>query len=401
MTDDLSDEPAQPRPNGKLPIPRPPVLDMETFERTTELESGNPWPVRAASLAGKAAPPRFWQVPGMVPGKTVTMLGGDGGVGKSTVAEMLAVATVANVPWLGISPQPGSVLYASAEDDLDELHRRLQAIAGSYGVDLAVLTDLHLLPLAGFDAVLAAPDMSGQMAATQLWLSLGYMVQRFEPRLLILDTCADVFGGNEIDRRQVRQFISMLRGLAIKHDLAVLLLSHPSLTGLNTGTGTSGSTAWNNSVRSRLYLDSVKSEDGREIDRDLRVLSVKKSNYGPTGTEIRLRWFEGVFILEDGGQTGMDGPAAKAREERIFYDLVVAFNEQGRNVSPSRSPTYAPTVFASHPDAEGLRKGRLEDAMNRLLKEGRIKIEPFGPKSKERSRLVAVPVEDREGTPGW
>ena len=53
----------------------------------------------------------------------------------------------------------------------------------------------------------------------------------------------------------------------------------------------------------------------------------------------------------------------------------------------NRSPNYAPTVFAQHPDAEGLKKGRLEDAMNRLLKEGRIKIE-LRAKSKERSRLV-------------
>jgi RecA-family ATPase len=378
---------------------QPPILDMETFERDTELKSGNPWPVRAASLAGNPAPPRSWQVRGMIPGRTVTMLGGDGGIGKSTLAEQLAVATVADVPWLGISPQPGPVLYASAEDDLDELNRRLEVISVSYGVDLAALTDLHLLPLAGFDAVLAAPDRSGQMAATQLWLSLGYMVQRFEPRLLILDTCADVFGGNEIDRRQVRQFIGLLRGLAIKHDLAVLLLSHPSLSGMASGAGTSGSTAWNNSVRSRLYLDSVKSDDGREIDRGLRVLSVKKANYGPTGAEIRLRWLDGVFILQDGGQTG-DRLMTEAREERIFLDLVVAFNEQGRDVSPNRSPSYAPTVFAKHADAEGLPKGRLEDAMNRLLKEGRIKVETEGPASRRHSRLVAAPTEARDA-PEW
>jgi RecA-family ATPase len=55
-----------------------------------------------------------------------------------------------------------------------------------------------------------------------------------------------VFGGDEINRSQVRKFVSMLRGLAIEYDCAVLLLSHPSLTGPNSGTGTSGSTAWNN-----------------------------------------------------------------------------------------------------------------------------------------------------------
>lgn len=74
-----------------------------------------------------------------------------------------------------------------------------------------------------------------------------------------------------------------MRGLAIDHQLAVVLIAHPSLTGMSTGSGSSGSTAWSNSVRSRLYLERVKGADDREIDADLRVLQVKKSNYGPIG----------------------------------------------------------------------------------------------------------------------
>ncbi len=70
----------------------------------------------------------------------------------------------------------------------------------------------------------------------------------------------------------------MLRDLAIDHDCAVLLLSHPSLTGLNSGTGTSGSTAWNNSVRSRLYLQATSP--------DTRTLKVVKANHGKVGDEI-------------------------------------------------------------------------------------------------------------------
>ena len=133
-----------------------------------------------------------------------------------------------------------------------------------------------------------------------------------------------------------------------------------------------------------------------------RVLTVKKANYGPTGAEIRLRWLDGVFIREgsDGSSGGLDKFTAQARDERIFYDLVVAFNEQGRDVSPNPSKAYGPFMFAKHPDAEGLRKDRLEDAMNRLLKEGRIKIETSGPPSKRRSRLVAAPSEASE-RPGW
>jgi RecA-family ATPase len=60
-----------------------------------------------------------------VPDRTVTLLYGDGGTGKSLLALQLAAATALGVKWIGLQPAHGPVLYLSAEDDLDELHRRL------------------------------------------------------------------------------------------------------------------------------------------------------------------------------------------------------------------------------------------------------------------------------------
>ena len=58
----------------------------------------------------------------------------------------------------------------------------------------------------------------------------------------------------------------------------------------------SGSTAWSNSVRSRLYLHRP---DGVSIDGDdddARILEVMKANYGPIGQRFELRWCDGRFI---------------------------------------------------------------------------------------------------------
>ena len=65
-----------------------------------------------------------------------------------------------------------------------------------------------------------------------------------QPRLIIIDPAADVFAGKEIDRVQVRQFITLLRAIAITADCAVILAAHPSVSGMREGTGLSGSTAW-------------------------------------------------------------------------------------------------------------------------------------------------------------
>ena len=101
--------------------------------------------------------------------------------------------------------------------------------------------------------------------------------------LIALDTAADMFGGNENDRSQVRQFIGLLRGLAITANAGVLLASHPSLSGITTDSGLSGSTGWHNSVRSRLYFKAAKAAEGDKANPDLRELEVRKNNYGPSG----------------------------------------------------------------------------------------------------------------------
>src|ERR1700727_627403 len=59
-----------------------------------------------------------------------------------------------------------------------------------------------------------------------------------EARLVIVDTAADTFGGNENDRSQVRQFVSRALGsIAQKINGAVLLCAHPSRSGLSSGEG--------------------------------------------------------------------------------------------------------------------------------------------------------------------
>lgn len=90
--------------------------------------------------------------------------------------------------------------------------------------------------------------------ATPLFDELIEYLEWWEAELVIIDTAADTFAGNEISRIQVRNFINRaLRVIATRLGATVILTSHPSRAGMSDGTGMSGSTAWNNSVRSRLY----------------------------------------------------------------------------------------------------------------------------------------------------
>jgi RecA-family ATPase len=345
----------------------------------------------ADSLAGAPAPLRPWHVPDLIPGMTVTLCQGDGGTGKTLLALQLATATALGKSWIGHDARAGNVIYLSAEDDRDELHRRLADIAESYGADLADLTALKVVPMAGQDAVLAASGRNGLLAPTPLWNELEGLVAAWEPVLIVLDNLADVFAGEENSRPHARQFVGMLRGVAIRTGAAVLLIGHPSLSGLSSGSGSSGSTAWNNSVRSRLYLAKPAPADGIDTDPDLRILTVKKANYAKTGGELRLRWHRGAFALDGGllaGQPQLDLGAAHARVDSLFLQLLAESDAAGRVVSDRPGANYAPAIFAKSPRANATTKGGFVAAMERLFASGQIIVTTTGPASKRRSQLA-------------
>ena len=348
--------------------------------------------VRASSFAGKVVPARQWFVPDIIPDGVVTLFGGDGGVGKSTLIQQLAVCAVGGREWLGLMPETGPVIFITAEDDLDELQRRLVDIAAGLGVDLAALDDLHLCSIAGWDAVMGVPDRAGQIVATPLWEAVLKQIEEIKPRAVVLEMLSDIFGGEENIRRQVRQFMGIIRKPAIKGQFAVIVPMHPSNDGLRSGSGASGSTAWNGSARARLYLETVKDGEGREVDADIRLLRMKKANYGRTDLEFRLRRLTGFFQLDGPAGGGfLTKLAADANADDMFLELLAKFASQGRDVTAKESRSGAPVVFAKHPDAKGTRKEGFAGAMERLLSADRIHLEPFGAASKGMSRIALGP----------
>ena len=205
--------------------------------------------------------------------------------------------------------------------------------------------------MAGEEALLAVPDKSGMMKPTEMFVRLQKSACDIRPKLIVIDNSADVFGGNENDRTQVRQFITILRGLAMTANAGVLLTSHPSLSGLNSGSGLSGSTGWNNNVRSRAYFKRVIVEKDDEPDPNLRVLEIMKANYGPVGETITLRWQNGLF-LPTGTMGTLDKMAAEKKIDDVFLTLLNRFNREGRNVSHKPSAHgYAPTLFRREDEA--------------------------------------------------
>jgi RecA-family ATPase len=168
---------------------------------------------------------------------------------------------------------------------------------------------------------------------------------------------------------------------------SVVLISHPSLTGISSDTGLSGTTQWHNSVRARFYLKSVKPSGDDAPDTNLRVIEFKKNNYGPVSESIPLRYLDGLFLPIDIGT--VDQAARELHVDEVFLFVLKILHDQKQDLGVSRfAANYAPAKIAQHSRARGVRKHELEAAMQRLLDQNKIHIETVGPPSKERKYLV-------------
>ena len=247
---------------------------------------------------GAVVPERRWIVPEMIPEGYVTMISGDGGVGKSLLMLQLLVSAALGKPWLGLPVRRCKCIGVFCEDDADELHGRLDSILKSYDATYADLGDLRLVCRVDEDNLLMEfHDQWSAGKVTRFYGSLRQLVLDHGCELLVLDSLHDFFAGNENSRPQAHQFIVALRALAREMKGAVAITMHPSVAGRANGTGDAGSTGWPATVRSRLYLTNPQRQGVEDLD--YRELKNMKANYGRRGNVICMRWESGVFVVDD------------------------------------------------------------------------------------------------------
>ena len=208
---------------------------------------------------------------GIVPG-SIVLLGGDPGIGKSTLMLQVASEIAHNSP----------VLYSSGEESARQIKMRAQR-------------------LSGLEKVSASPKNLYLVTETNLEVILSH-VEQVKPVLLVIDSIQTVYldslSSSSGSVSQVRECASRLRELAKSTGIAVFLIGHVTKDGMIAGP--------------RVLEHIVDTVIHLEGDRfqSYRLLRSIKNRFGPT-SEV------GVFEMEEQGMVEVANPSEAFLAERM------------------------------------------------------------------------------------
>lgn len=205
---------------------------------------------------------------GIVPG-SIVLIGGDPGIGKSTL--MLQVAKEVS--------RKNTVLYASGEESARQIKMRAKRIAGldDQQEELFLVTETNL------DAILTHVDS-------------------VKPELLIVDSIQTMYmdglSSSAGSVTQVRECASRLRVLAKSRGIAIFLIGHVTKEGM-----IAGPRVLEHIVDTVLHLEGDRFQS-------YRLLRSMKNRFGPT-SEV------GVFEMREKGMIEVPNPSEAFLAERM------------------------------------------------------------------------------------
>lgn len=203
---------------------------------------------------------------GVVPG-SIILLGGEPGIGKSTLLTSIAAL---------LSYEAGTVLYVSGEESQRQIKMRADRL-GIQARDLFLLTETNLGAI--FEHV-----------------------YQLRPAILIVDSIQTVYT-EEVDSSpglvsQVRECASRLQGLAKSSGISVFLIGHVTKDG-----SIAGPRVLEHIVDTVLYLEG-------DAFQSFRLLRSVKNRFGAT-SEV------GVFEMQGAGMVEVPNPSEAFLAERV------------------------------------------------------------------------------------
>lgn len=173
-------------------------------------------------------PTRDWVIPGLLLKRYLSVLVAPPGSGKSLLTLQLAIATATALQWGGWTVRaPKKVMVVNAEDDKDEMRRRLIAAAKVMGVPQCELTGRVNLAESPESIVIARTDAKTRtVIRTPLLEDLVQTIIENQIEVLIVDPFAETFEGDENSNSEIKWAGILWREVARRSGAAVMLVHH-------------------------------------------------------------------------------------------------------------------------------------------------------------------------------
>lgn len=349
-------------------------------------------PVNVSDLLTAVPKPPECVIEKWLPRGFVTLLGGHGGAGKTSLALAFSGHVACGKRFAGADVQQGRVLFISLEDGGHLMRFRLRNIIEEYDLDAdQIAANVCLYDGSdGYTALITAATDNAPATLTNTYHETKRLAEGFD--LVIIDNASDAFDANENSRRQVRSFISALSGVAKENNAAVMLLAHIDKSAARYGSNQnsySGSTHWHNGPRSRLAL--ILDESG-----DIALVH-EKNNVGPKQAQLPLTLNDNGVIVPK-FDLGAGGDFDDAEAEAAFLELFRQADAAGINISAKLLPgngsaTNCLENLEGYPKRYEGKTGRKHAIriLTRLLGQGALVQEEYYNESRKKKTRLTLP----------
>ena len=220
-----------------------------------------------------------------IPSKSIVLLDGIGGLGKSFFAIELAFALSIGESFLlkEIKPkQDTAILYLTAEDSPDDFRDRLLEIKKAYQYKgkadkfywVSSLSSKFPLKTSTFFT-----KEYSKIVKTEMADYLEFLIRESRARLVVIDSLINWYGLNENSSDDAVYFYNFLKYLIRKYNLSFLILHHQSKGGLLKDASKEdkfrGSGVFREQARARIVMRQLNSKEENQFDNPKKVKAVE------------------------------------------------------------------------------------------------------------------------------
>ena len=279
---EFAEKKAQDEVSALFSVSKEPTPTHEQAPENTDREQKHGFRFQPIGGLLKTIHPPAWLVKGVIERDSLAVIYGEPGHGKSFIAMDLAASVATGTNWHNHKTTLGAVFYIAGEG-VNGIARRFKAWQIDRGIDLSNA------PLCVSSTPIALDDPESASKVKQAITAMAEQQQT--PVLIVVDTLARNFAGDENGTKDMNQFIRCMDAIRLAWKATILIVHH---TGKDTSRGARGSSV----LKAAIDTEFSASMDENKIIC-LQAHKMKEAEL-PRPMAFKLQGVQLLIVDEDG-----------------------------------------------------------------------------------------------------